>query len=103
MKGDVDLVNRLLACGADPNLKGGYYGVGASCLCLGKARIEVRSDFCWNMGADPDIQNQIGWTPLHYGVSLGSCHNGGETVLQFAQRREKQDVVDMLTRRGITE
>jgi ankyrin repeat protein len=33
---------------------------------------------------------------------VDDADNDGETALQLAQRREKQEVVDMLTQRGIT-
>ncbi|TEB25316.1 ankyrin [Coprinellus micaceus] len=115
-QGDVDLVNRLLACGADPNLKGGELGSALhNCAWRGKDK-------------DPNVKDEIGWTPLHYASQRGfvvvvKCllefkadpnmknndgqtplhHNDGETALQVAQWRGKQDVVDMLTRRGITE
>ncbi|TEB22697.1 ankyrin [Coprinellus micaceus] len=62
-QGDVDLVNRLLACGADPNLKGRYYGsVLHACAWEGKDEV---ARILLEHGADPNIQDHNGWTPLH--------------------------------------
>ncbi|TEB05158.1 hypothetical protein FA13DRAFT_1750261 [Coprinellus micaceus] len=55
IEGDVDLVNRLLACGADPNLKGGYYG-SALHVCALDGKNEKIVQILLEHGADPNIQ-----------------------------------------------
>ncbi|TEB25325.1 hypothetical protein FA13DRAFT_1179229 [Coprinellus micaceus] len=56
-KGGVDLVNRLLTCGADPNLKGGWDG-SALHACAWEGKVEV-ARILLERGVDPNIQSRF--------------------------------------------
>ncbi|TEB25632.1 hypothetical protein FA13DRAFT_1149808 [Coprinellus micaceus] len=80
-EGDVDLVNQLLAWGADPNLKGGWCQRSALHTCALSGKDKVARNLLEH-GANPNIQNTHNWTPLHY-ASRGGHFRVVQCLLEF--------------------
>ncbi|TEB25661.1 ankyrin, partial [Coprinellus micaceus] len=68
--GNVGLVSKMLACGAEPNLKGGWNDRSALHGCAWENKVEVARTLL-KSGADPDARDGEGWTTLHWASRRG--------------------------------
>ncbi|KAJ3513600.1 hypothetical protein NMY22_g14991 [Coprinellus aureogranulatus] len=95
-QGDVELVNRLLSCGADPNFQGGYFTTALQAACDKiNGSVEV-VDILLEHGADP---NQTGG---RFGSALHACAYWGNTECVRALLEHKADPNMILTTHGST-
>ncbi|KAJ3515147.1 hypothetical protein NMY22_g14527 [Coprinellus aureogranulatus] len=119
-EGLVELVARLLGYGANPNLRGGYFGSALQAACS-EGNLEI-ANLLLEHGADTNLTDKDGFTPLHLACSSwpvasanmvqflldsgadplirDSC---GKTALQTALEGSGKEcnVVKMLRRRGV--
>ncbi|KAJ3506094.1 hypothetical protein NMY22_g17361 [Coprinellus aureogranulatus] len=83
-KGDIKLVTRLLECGANPNLQGGYYGTAVQAACHTEKPKVV--NLLLEHGADPNLIG--GWDDQS---ALHACAWGGHVHCARALLEHKAD------------
>jgi len=113
--GNVPELKGLLDSGVDVNLKRPGDQSTALIIAAGKGRLEV-VNLLLTRGADVNLSNRNGWTPLMAAVSSGnrviashllekgadpnSKHTYGWTPLKLASQKGKEDMVKLLKNFG---
>lgn len=113
--GNVPEAKKLLDTGIDVNVKRPGDQNTALIIAAGKGRMEV-VNLLLSRGADVNVSNRNGWTPLMAAVSSGSYgiallllekgadpnskHTYGWTALKLASQKGKEDIVKLLKKFG---
>jgi ankyrin repeat protein len=109
-------VRRFVSSGASVNEPSGIYGVTPAMLCCIYSRPETLQYLIEHEGANADLADNNGRSPLHYssvfnshecstalihhGVALDAITTNGETALWWACQRGHLSIVELLVHNG---
>ncbi|WP_269900193.1 ankyrin repeat domain-containing protein [Paenalcaligenes faecalis] len=112
--GNIDLAFTLLEKGASPNYR--PEGISSALLlCLENEYFEL-AEAMVRFGAEVDIRNHAGWTPLiwasmkgrfkavqfllNHGANIHACNNGGWNAVTGAYYKKHTNIVELLLDKG---
>ena len=81
MKGDIEIIKKLIMLGANVNTKTKYDGDTPLHIAASKDRIDI-FELLLNAGADPTIHNNQGLTPIQV-----ACMNHNSKIIEFIQKK----------------